>query len=932
MKTTKKFLSILLAILMIATSVPFAFAADDDCDHVYNENGQCTVCYEWCPNREGHFTMEENVCPICKYSKLTYSLTSNGVTTEYVSFSDAIAEAKDGDTIKMLKNTAPFSGNGTIDKAIIFDLNGHSFETPGSDSITINANVTLTDSSADKSGYFGYGLVVKSPCKIESGNFWYLMNETDSKYADFLATSCAKYYDSDSNIIDPDNGDNLWNFSVKSNHTPKNNFEGICSACGKFYGTELSLGDNAISKSYIRNYSENKYALRFVPAKTGTYLLKGSKTGKDYYLSAYNANLVYIYTYYSNKNDYTGITNYDYYNYYELEAGKAYYFSLQSSKEKIDSTLSISLVCEHSGTTASCQGYICDKCDRYFGEVGDHRLKTEQTCMGYKCKDCGFYFGEEGDHRLETEQTCMGYKCKDCKGYFGEKAPNNHVWSANTGMCFACYTSCKHESYDQDGVCSVCKYALPFALISNGTTTSYGSFTDALAAAKDGDTIKLQKDLYSYSNETFVEITKAITFDLNGHVVTKMSSEQFDVKANVNFTDSIGGGYCEYGLNLYTTCTFSGGAFRFIGISFETEDNLGDYLAPCCNYYNYSYEHADRVGTVGDLIDLSNVKNTYGITTSIMIKANHTTVDVEAQEATCTEYGNSAGKKCEKCDYTTVTKTDPTGHSFTSVPAKAANCTEDGNSAYKYCETCKKYFDENADVKALGGADTNEKYIIAATGHNFVDEITQTTKADCLNAGYKECKQCTKCKDYFEVDEDIYSENGRGIDVFIEMATGHKFGDTVEVKAATCYEDGVKTAYKQCERCKLYFDESANVAAKDGKVDNSSYIIKTNGHNYSTINVVEPTCTEKGYTEHICVCGYSYKDTYVDASGHNYVNGTCACGAKDPNYKDGDNTTTDCDCICHSSSGFVQFIFKIVNWFWKILGWHKTCDCGAVHY
>lgn len=56
-------------------------------------------------------------------------------------------------------------------------------------------------------------------------------------------------------------------------------------------------------------------------------------------------------------------------------------------------------------------------------------------------------------------------------------------------------------------------------------------------------------------------------------------------------------------------------------------------------------------------------------------------------------------------------------------------------------------------------------------------------------------------------------------------------------------------------------------------------------HSY-TAAVTAPTCTAAGYTTHICSCGDSYKDSYVDALGHNYVNGACTrCGAKDPNYK-----------------------------------------------
>lgn len=38
-------------------------------------------------------------------------------------------------------------------------------------------------------------------------------------------------------------------------------------------------------------------------------------------------------------------------------------------------------------------------------------------------------------------------------------------------------------------------------------------------------------------------------------------------------------------------------------------------------------------------------------------------------------------------------------------------------------------------------------------------------------------------------------------------------------------------------------------------------------HSY-TSSVTAPSCTEKGYTTHTCSCDDSYKDTYVDATGH----------------------------------------------------------------
>ena len=44
-------------------------------------------------------------------------------------------------------------------------------------------------------------------------------------------------------------------------------------------------------------------------------------------------------------------------------------------------------------------------------------------------------------------------------------------------------------------------------------------------------------------------------------------------------------------------------------------------------------------------------------------------------------------------------------------------------------------------------------------------------------------------------------------------------------------------------------------------------------HSYKAV-VTDPTCTAKGYTTHTCACGDSYVDTYVDALGHAWDNGT----------------------------------------------------------
>lgn len=69
--------------------------------------------------------------------------------------------------------------------------------------------------------------------------------------------------------------------------------------------------------------------------------------------------------------------------------------------------------------------------------------------------------------------------------------------------------------------------------------------------------------------------------------------------------------------------------------------------------------------------------------------------------------------------------------------------------------------------------------------------------------------------------------------------------------------------------------ESRNT--KYANYSSSSYAtfrcVEAHEHSYTAV-VTAPTCTEKGYTTHTCSCGDSYVDTYVDALGHAWDNGT----------------------------------------------------------
>ena len=78
-------------------------------------------------------------------------------------------------------------------------------------------------------------------------------------------------------------------------------------------------------------------------------------------------------------------------------------------------------------------------------------------------------------------------------------------------------------------------------------------------------------------------------------------------------------------------------------------------------------------------------------------------------------------------------------------------------------------------------------------------------------------------------------------------------------------------------------------------------------HDY-TQTVTAPTCTEQGFTTNTCECGDSYNDNYIDARGHNYIDGKCdICGADHDCDYSAEITAPTC-----TVSGFTTY----------------TCECG----
>ena len=110
---------------------------------------------------------------------------------------------------------------------------------------------------------------------------------------------------------------------------------------------------------------------------------------------------------------------------------------------------------------------------------------------------------------------------------------------------------------------------------------------------------------------------------------------------------------------------------------------------------------------------------------------------------------------------------------------------------------------------------------------------------------------------------------------YVDLVTGKAFTGSVPAMKGVILvaEDEVKTITVNTEDLAPAYD--------------SSYIVKDEGRDHTAHNhqseVITPTCTEQGSTVWTCACGDSYTTDVVEATGHNYKNGTCVgCGLVGP--------------------------------------------------
>lgn len=290
---------------------------------------------------------------------------------------------------------------------------------------------------------------------------------------------------------------------------------------------------------------------------------------------------------------------------------------------------------------------------------------------------------------------------------------------------------------------------------------------------------------------------------------------------------------------------------------------------------------------------------------------------IDAKAPTCVKDGHEAGYYCEVCDAYFLNTGAATGELATGIHIfeeyisdNNATCTEDATKT-AYCE----YNCGEKDVVTDEGT---------AFGHSSV--IIPAVPSTCTEPGKTEGSYCGTCGDI------LVRPN-------VQHVIPHKFEKYEIYKPATCIERAQEISY--CEYgCNNYdvrivedsFADHIHTDvwenyAKEGHFHRCTVcneVLDLTPHTYGDewtyfagLDLDGELRYEK--TRYCTVCNRS-ETVEISKEEYNAATGNAATG-----------NTDNCDHLCHKD-GFMGFIWKIVQFFWKLFKMNPVCECGAAHY
>lgn len=276
--------------------------------------------------------------------------------------------------------------------------------------------------------------------------------------------------------------------------------------------------------------------------------------------------------------------------------------------------------------------------------------------------------------------------------------------------------------------------------------------------------------------------------------------------------------------NQTVTVTFNpnGGSVSPTTKTVTIGSTYGTLPTPTRTYYNFDGWYTSASGgskvTASTTVTATTNHTLYAHWTHVCANGHNYSYSVTTSPTTNTA-GTLTGT-CSRCNNTTTVtlpKLNTTDYNYSVITTATCTATGIGRYTWKTTTYGSYYFDVT----------------IPNTSHSYTTTVTPPT---CTAQGYT-THTCSTCGDSYK---DSYTD-----------ALGHSWDAGTVTLEPTETEPGVKTF--TCTRC--------------GETKTES--IPATGHTHSyTETVVPPTCTERGYTIHACVCGDSYIDAYTAALGH----------------------------------------------------------------
>ena len=308
-------------------------------------------------------------------------------------------------------------------------------------------------------------------------------------------------------------------------------------------------------------------------------------------------------------------------------------------------------------------------------------------------------------------------------------------------------------------------------------------------------------------------------------------------------------------------CTFfSTGAYDTYGYIYDSEMNELVHDDDSGTDRNFSIKYNFEAGQtyyLGVRFYNSSTTGSFNVT---LCSHEYDTEKSEIIEPTCTNQGYTKNT-CSHCGY--VNKTDyidALPHSYVISETVEAVCDKQGYTVYT-CQNCSQSYTEYTETLK----------------HNFVDGVCDKCGLQVEPIELFEIKEVSIKQSSGEYEYKYYSFIPNENISYTFMTEGDKYTEgylydsdmNVLITDLGIDTDNNFSVSYTLESGKIYYC-SVNLRYKYDTGDFKFTVEKTCEHNYSE-EVIAPTCTESGYTKHICQnCGKEYSDNYISAIGHDY--------------------------------------------------------------